>query len=523
MTQSAPSTDHKEHESHTLHYLALGGALISGAVVLAPYVLPNIGIGDSDTALTVLNGVCGSETGTGIAGAMNQAMQDIPIIGAPLSNGGIYTAATVGVIGIGGTYLGKALEKDHVPDEGFNWGKAIRYAAVTTSALIALPSLLTGISMGLVYLAYAYSGRDAASDMIGMVSDTIGSIGKTAANNSGLSGGMALIPHLLTCGASFFPAIGSYFINEDDKEAPTQPSFAERELQRREASAQQEAASPTTVTSTEMAGIRADMVTDAPPRAGIPCHANLILRHSDTGKPLTPEEIAVVHTERIHLLLIDDTLNDYHHLHPQPTSQAGIYQFDYTPSKDGHYSAWIDLTRSDTQHNPYIRCDMPSTQPATAELPYVPEATTAQADGLSFQWTNREPLQQGKASIVDVSITDNSGKPITDLEPIMGAYAHLIGFSADGSSLVHSHPMGTEPTSNTEHGSSPLTFHIEPDRSGNTKFFLQVQRHGHVTCVPFGQTVRSIERNTIPQPETTHAAMIAHQHMYTQNHSHHAP
>ena len=34
------------------------------------------------------------------------------------------------------------------------------------------------------------------------------------------------------------------------------------------------------------------------------------------GSPLTSQDVALSHTQKIHLLAVDKTLNDYHHIHP---------------------------------------------------------------------------------------------------------------------------------------------------------------------------------------------------------------
>lgn len=516
------NTPHHEHS--VSHYLALGGALVTGSIILAPYVLPMVGVGSVEDTQTAFNDVCGaSKTGSGFAGSLNESFKHIPVIGENLASGGFFTTAITAGIGIGGYALGKKIEETH-DGESINWGKIIRYGALVTSALIALPALLTGVNMGLTYIALAASGAALASVAAETLNDSIGTIGQTAAHSSGLSGGMALIPHLLTCGASFFPAIGSFFINEkrDEEEISprAQPSFAERELQRRidaatPAMPMLTASAAPPLTSADQAGIHVDIITDTPPRAGVPCHVNLVLRHSDTGKPLTAEEIAVVHTERIHVLLIDDAMGDYHHVHPQPTQQPGIYSLEFTPQANAHYSAWIDLTEQATGNNPYIKCEVPSDVAPSTTPPAIAIQHTATADGLVFHWQEKQPLTQGQGSMVDVTITDTQGKPITDLQPIMGAFAHLIGFSGDGNSLVHSHPTGKEPTCSGERGGSPLSFHIEPQRAGDTKFFLQVQREGRVTCVPFGTHVRAQQHSqSAAMPSDTWTA-----HTHTHHHA----
>ena len=61
------------------------------------------------------------------------------------------------------------------------------------------------------------------------------------------------------------------------------------------------------------------------------------------GASVGPPDLIVAHTERIHLLLIDSTLTDYHHEHPQVSRVPGEYPFSFTPQKPGSYLAWVDV------------------------------------------------------------------------------------------------------------------------------------------------------------------------------------
>jgi hypothetical protein len=62
-----------------------------------------------------------------------------------------------------------------------------------------------------------------------------------------------------------------------------------------------------------------------------------------TGKPVKWEEIAVSHTERIHAMVVDRSLEDYQHVHPQPAGPAGHYLVEVTPRKPGPYSVYLDF------------------------------------------------------------------------------------------------------------------------------------------------------------------------------------
>lgn len=44
--------------------------------------------------------------------------------------------------------------------------------------------------------------------------------------------------------------------------------------------------------------------------------------------PITFSDHKEMHTRKIHLLIIDDALEDYSHIHPKQISKNGIYEFE---------------------------------------------------------------------------------------------------------------------------------------------------------------------------------------------------
>ena len=87
----------------------------------------------------------------------------------------------------------------------------------------------------------------------------------------------------------------------------------------------------------------ATISTDAPLEPGKLAHATLHLRRRTMDHPVTLDQLIETHTRKIHLLIVDQSLVDYHHEHPQPTDTPGDYSFEFTPRKPGPYYAWADL------------------------------------------------------------------------------------------------------------------------------------------------------------------------------------
>ncbi len=207
------------------------------------------------------------------------------------------------------------------------------------------------------------------------------------------------------------------------------------------------------------------------------------------GKPVTLDQLEIAHMEKIHLLVIDQDLTDYHHLHPVAGDKPGEYRFEFAPKFGGTYHIWADLVPKATGKQEYskttVKVEGPPGKPNNSVN------TTAEVDGYRFDLTteNNAPLQAGKATMVMVKVTGPEGREFSKLEPVMGAFAHMVAFPADLSSVTHVHPMGAEPKTAAERGGPELSFHVEPDKPGYQKFFLQTQIGGKDKFTAFGLKV----------------------------------
>ena len=236
------------------------------------------------------------------------------------------------------------------------------------------------------------------------------------------------------------------------------------------------------------ATIKTEVVANADHAAGKTA-STVIRLTGPNGKPVTVKDLREAHTEKLHLLIVDESLTDYHHEHPVPGEKPGEYRFEFKPKAGGTYHVWADLLPEATGKQEYSKTTL-----KVAGAPAKPQNTTnttAELDGFRFDWTTAEnkPLQVGESALVKVRVTGADGQPFKQLEPVMGAYAHMVAFPKDLGSVTHVHPTGPEPTTNTERGGPELSFHVVPERAGYQKFYLQTQIGGQDKFVAFGMDV----------------------------------
>lgn len=445
--------------------IAIGGAVAGAAIILAPHVLPALGIGTADMAQEAMFVLHRSAEGggSGLSGLVNRGLAAVPLVGEKLAEGGLFNAGATALVGGGGVLLGKALARQEHGADGIKWGRILQYAALATSALIALPTVLTALGSGVIFLSTLAGDAPFANRIIAGVDATLGTSAHPGKSNMGFSGVAAVLPHLLTCGVALVPAALSYSISDD---APEE-SFAAK------------LRPPAAPQRYSDGSLHAEIALEAPLSAGVPCAALLRLTHTDTGLPLRAEALALTHTQKLHCLLVDQSLRDYQHVHPAPTDVPGVYAFAFTPRAGGNYNAWADFTLARDGANHRLKTEIPGM--GRGVPPNIRASNRAEQGGLQLEWSG-DALRRGAPCIVEIRVSDASGAPVTDLEPVMGAGAHLVGFGADGNSLIHAHPLEAS-------GGPVLRFHLQPDSEGPVQFHLQLRRQGQELAVPFGRQV----------------------------------
>lgn len=203
----------------------------------------------------------------------------------------------------------------------------------------------------------------------------------------------------------------------------------------------------------------------------------------NSKKSLTLRDLKEVHTKKLHLLIIDSSLSDYHHIHPKLDSKTGEFVFDFTPRKN-HYRIWADITPLATNQQEYLRADIGNYSKENVRMNKTLN-TVSTVDGYTFRLKLDGEVKAGQAVTGTVTVT-RRGKLFNRLEPVMGAFAHVVGFSENFNSVLHVHPMGKEPTKSTDKGGPKLEFHIEPKTAGFVKLFVQVRIDGNDIFIPFG-------------------------------------
>lgn len=192
------------------------------------------------------------------------------------------------------------------------------------------------------------------------------------------------------------------------------------------------------------------------------------------------------HTQKIHLLVVDESMVDYHHLHPVAGGEAGTYSFSFTPNTAHNYMLYADVKpiAGDAQ---MIAVKLNGAAPCANDCLDKSATDRATVGDVTAQVVfDSKTVKAGSPVNAQVTLTGADGKPLADLEPVMGAYGHIVGFYEGFRAVAHMHPMGPEPEKHTDRGASPVKFMLHPDHPGYLKYFVQIRRGGKDVFLPFG-------------------------------------
>ena len=161
------------------------------------------------------------------------------------------------------------------------------------------------------------------------------------------------------------------------------------------------------------------------------------------GKPIGPVDLLTVHTRKLHLLVVDPSLQDYQHLHPEPGPRPGEWVFAHTPRFGGVYRVFADFTPAATARGLYAYSDYAAAGGAAGDPAWrAPAPGEEFARGgyvLSLGLEKGATVQAGKPGTLVFSIRAEDGGPVP-MEPVMGAYVHTTAFDEARSGFAHLHP-----------------------------------------------------------------------------------
>jgi hypothetical protein len=184
------------------------------------------------------------------------------------------------------------------------------------------------------------------------------------------------------------------------------------------------------------------------------------------------------HDKDLHLIAVRRDMTGFQHVHPELDS-GGRWNVPLALDA-GSWKVFADFAPAGQPEAMTLGADI------SVAGDYQPQAlpepsTTAQVDGYTV--TLDGELVPGQESELTLSVS-RAGEPVTDLQPYLAAYGHLVALRDGDLAYLHVHPDGEPGDGRTEPGPD-ITFYATTPSAGDYRLFLDFHHEDVVRTAEF--------------------------------------
>jgi hypothetical protein len=196
------------------------------------------------------------------------------------------------------------------------------------------------------------------------------------------------------------------------------------------------------------------------------------------GEPVT--SFTTAHDKDLHLIVARSDGSRFEHVHPVLDESTGTWSVPWTWADAGTYRVFADFTTAgeDAANLTLSRI----VQVAGAFTPVETQPSRVdEVDG--FTVSLEGDVVTGAASELTITIS-RDGEPVTELEPYLGAFGHLVALREGDLAFLHVHAEGDEPAAGDTAGPE-IVFFAEAPTAGRYLLYLDFQVDGVVRTAEF--------------------------------------
>lgn len=211
------------------------------------------------------------------------------------------------------------------------------------------------------------------------------------------------------------------------------------------------------------------------------------------GAPVT--RFDVEQDKLMHLIVVRRDTTGYQHLHPQ-MDVDGTWRVPLTLPAGGSYRAFADFIPTGAKATTLgLDLAVPGEFVPAEHRP----TRMAQLPG-GYQVNLDGDLASEQSSKLTLTV-NKDGQPVTDLQPYLGAYGHLVALRGADLAYLHVHPEGVPGDGRTAAGPQ-IVFSAEVPSAGDYRLFLDFQHQGAVRTAEFTLPARQGRPQPAAEAET---------------------
>jgi hypothetical protein len=221
------------------------------------------------------------------------------------------------------------------------------------------------------------------------------------------------------------------------------------------------------------------------------------------GRPVTDFEVE--HEKPLHLIVVRRDHAGFQHLHPTLDQATGTWSA-VAQLSPGQWRVFADFTATG---GPALVLGGDLLVPGRLDAPAPTQETrTDEVDGYTVGVDGT--LRPGTHSELTLRVTEN-GVPVTDLQPYLGAFGHLVALREGDLAYLHVHPAGEPGYGETTSGPD-VEFGAEVPSAGRYHLYLDFRHAGVVRTAHLvldaGPTAKPVARAgrdaAVPHPGHAH-------------------
>ncbi|MFE4670522.1 hypothetical protein ACFRI7_37750 [Streptomyces sp. NPDC056716] len=229
------------------------------------------------------------------------------------------------------------------------------------------------------------------------------------------------------------------------------------------------------------------------------------------GRPVTgfrPE-----HEKELHLIAVRRDTTGFQHVHPV-MDRKGTWSVEVALAP-GDWRFFADIHPAG--HDGTMTLGIDASVAGQYDPRPLPEETRTAQVG-AYTVTLDGGLTPGEASDLTLTVS-RDGRPVTDLQPYLGAYGHLVALRVGDLGYLHVHPEGAPGDGTTEPGPE-ITFMATAPSGGTYRLYLDFRHDDAVRAAEFTvpATATPPRAGATPQAAPAHTG---HRHGRQAHHAHH--
>ncbi|GAB3709875.1 heavy-metal-associated domain-containing protein [Mariniluteicoccus flavus] len=199
----------------------------------------------------------------------------------------------------------------------------------------------------------------------------------------------------------------------------------------------------------------------------------------EDGQPVT--KYTTAHEKDLHLIVVRTDGTQFRHVHPDLDEATGTWQVpSWSWDKAGTYRVYTDFTPvgQDAEAVTLSR----AVEVAGDHAPV--EAKVSRTDEVDGYTVTLDGGLSARSTSELTATVERNGKPVTALQPYLGAFGHLVALREGDLAYLHVHPTGREPQTG-DTGGPEIGFAAEVPTAGRYLLYLDFQVDGKVRTAEF--------------------------------------